>query len=1147
MWRPRYLALGDDGYLRYHESIPVALKQAGQQPLGSYNNLHNIIHHTHRPKTILAILDGARTIDPYSVVDQHVALPQGVHGFVFRGRPVELNSRDSTTAGEENSVTHRDAIIDPNKNYRHSISKDINHSTKAAVVNLVFPKGSGRRKTAQKIAKAAINPDVLCAFGRNCEGGIGGSRNSSSSSLVGLEEEHSGDEHGDAGQSCEDERRRSDDMDNRNCNQKQKSSSDHPITSNPLKKSTPSRKSKPNSIHVQAPTLQSREYLCAVSTAAEAESWVVALTWAAEWRRRNSHKSSISGGSHKHSVGVGIGTRYSKSEGTGTNIIGGNKGFKEGHGASNEMSSSIEDVSHKSSINATSISSDGTITNSEKSDNGGGDSGSGSKESLNSLVSVEDGWCKADRVKKSKPFPKQTSQSSTPKDAAIPMSTSVSALENVNDNTITPGPKLSLSTKASTTADTFVSTPASKKRNTTPNPATPTAAIHSTYHGGSCREGATIAITKINNFRLSGGSLLREGEWSRGIPSLPFPLPGDALNLDYEIKVLLLKNCVSTVKAHPDHKQLLQSVQTELAEERVVFKTITDVLDLIDGLVSEFSKIHNGTTDEEDGESDKSTPQRRGRSVTSSQSNILCLLQDTKSDILSYFDLSETHGRLKSHVATNKGTYSTKQGRGPFFEINSLMENASSSIGIVDSAMRSLSKERSICASLLFQQFLCLCDSKSASSLHATNNKTTSRCILIKGNVDDFVRKWLSQLHIPSTFDFARLFLAVTFRHRFGGPLLSLLMLWSCIRCISITWFMISGAPLVISIPVDTYAGLIALAFYFGHDTGMVPRSRRFGDGSCTQQTITSPSKRRHLNSKSIFQERVVVVDNSTNEIMSFDDDNSTIAGEDSESECESFQEMETHISDYGLLSSPLPVFPANGGVTCWSRPDHTLFMVRSATYLEDRVKTPSAPAPFPCRGVDVWITNNAERNIARHPSVLGGKLAHETGSGTFIVNFLLPFGNFVAYFTVPSLEEMPPTIARSWSKFVKGDQQYRDGKLKLLPVVVDGPWIVRKAVGPGTSPAMLGRDLPLQYYFTEPTATKKGIYEVDILISASRIARGILNVVKGHTKALTIAFAFIIEADNEAELPETVLCAFQVHSLHLEDCPQLPECYLDD
>jgi hypothetical protein len=246
------------------------------------------------------------------------------------------------------------------------------------------------------------------------------------------------------------------------------------------------------------------------------------------------------------------------------------------------------------------------------------------------------------------------------------------------------------------------------------------------------------------------------------------------------------------------------------------------------------------------------------------------------------------------------------------------------------------------------------------------------------------------------------------------------------------------------------------------------------------------------------------------------------------------------------ILSSPLPEYPCKGGRdSCWSKPQHEIFRVRGATYLQDKIKIPSAPAPFKCRGVDIWLTDNPERHIARHPKVLGGKLGE---TDTFCVNFLLPFGNLVAYFAIPSLESFPSRqLAHVWTKFLKGDQQYRDARLKLLPVVVDGPWIVRTAVGAGNSPALLGKVIPLQYYFQSPTDTQKGVYEVDVIITASRIAKGILNVVKGHTKMLTMAFAFIIEAAEEEELPETVLCTFQLHSIHLEDCPRLPECNLDD
>jgi Protein ENHANCED DISEASE RESISTANCE 2, C-terminal len=243
------------------------------------------------------------------------------------------------------------------------------------------------------------------------------------------------------------------------------------------------------------------------------------------------------------------------------------------------------------------------------------------------------------------------------------------------------------------------------------------------------------------------------------------------------------------------------------------------------------------------------------------------------------------------------------------------------------------------------------------------------------------------------------------------------------------------------------------------------------------------------------------------------------------------------------MLSSPLPRYPENDGFSCWSQPAHDIFHVRGVNYFNDKVKVSSGPGPLKCRGVDIWMTDNPERHIARHPAVLGGKLGEED---TFLVNFLLPFGNFVAYFAIPPVSLFPDKLGTVWTKFLKGDQQYRDARLKLLPVVVDGPWIVKTAVGPGKSPALLGKAIPLQYFFRDPEPNRKGVYEVDVIITASAIAKGILSVVKSQTKAVTIAFAFIIEAAEQSELPETVLCSFQVHSLHLEDCPILPECNLD-
>ena len=57
----------------------------------------------------------------------------------------------------------------------------------------------------------------------------------------------------------------------------------------------------------------------------------------------------------------------------------------------------------------------------------------------------------------------------------------------------------------------------------------------------------------------------------------------------------------------------------------------------------------------------------------------------------------------------------------------------------------------------------------------------------------------------------------------------------------------------------------------------------------------------------------------------------------------------------------------------------------------------------------------------------------------------------------------------------------------------------------------------------------------------ASSVARGILSIVKSHTKSITIDLAFIIEGSEPDQLPENVLAAFRLHNLDPDKCPVLP------
>jgi len=76
----------------------------------------------------------------------------------------------------------------------------------------------------------------------------------------------------------------------------------------------------------------------------------------------------------------------------------------------------------------------------------------------------------------------------------------------------------------------------------------------------------------------------------------------------------------------------------------------------------------------------------------------------------------------------------------------------------------------------------------------------------------------------------------------------------------------------------------------------------------------------------------------------------------------------------------------------CWSSPPSEKFHVRGPTYLKDKAKVPSANYLFPCRGCDLFLTDNAPVNVGQNRSILGGKLRDVP---TFIINYRLPWGIF--------------------------------------------------------------------------------------------------------------------------------------------------------
>eukprot|EP00584_Thalassiosira_punctigera_P022711 CAMPEP_0172574756 /NCGR_PEP_ID=MMETSP1067-20121228/136864_1 /TAXON_ID=265564 ORGANISM="Thalassiosira punctigera, Strain Tpunct2005C2" /NCGR_SAMPLE_ID=MMETSP1067 /ASSEMBLY_ACC=CAM_ASM_000444 /LENGTH=412 /DNA_ID=CAMNT_0013367389 /DNA_START=517 /DNA_END=1755 /DNA_ORIENTATION=- len=251
--------------------------------------------------------------------------------------------------------------------------------------------------------------------------------------------------------------------------------------------------------------------------------------------------------------------------------------------------------------------------------------------------------------------------------------------------------------------------------------------------------------------------------------------------------------------------------------------------------------------------------------------------------------------------------------------------------------------------------------------------------------------------------------------------------------------------------------------------------------------------------------------------------------------------------------------------LNCWSSPPSGNFMVRGPKYLKNKKKVPSSDYLFPCRGCDLFLTDLAPKNLGRNRAILEGKLREKP---TFIVNYRLPWGVFLSYHEIPERflpflrrghghgdQSVPlPSTAgmtagdRAACNFLLSDSEEKDAAWKIVPVVAQGPWMVKKVVG--GKPAIVGKQLPITYVY-QP-AQKMGndeelceYLEADLDIVSSAAARNILAVVRSYTNVLTVDLGFVVQGNKKEELPEQMMLGLRLHGLDPLTAELLPE--MDD
>jgi hypothetical protein len=209
-------------------------------------------------------------------------------------------------------------------------------------------------------------------------------------------------------------------------------------------------------------------------------------------------------------------------------------------------------------------------------------------------------------------------------------------------------------------------------------------------------------------------------------------------------------------------------------------------------------------------------------------------------------------------------------------------------------------------------------------------------------------------------------------------------------------------------------------------------------------------------------------------------------------------------------------------------------------------------------RGMDLFLSDDPPGEIWKQPMLTESGLRDQP---TFIANLMLPFGNITAYFALPDWVDCPeekvddPADVKALKRFLMGNNEYRNARLKVIPCLVDGPLAIRLikpkpmelSVHTDKHPAVW-TDVNMSIDpFTNKTSQM--VVEVDIDFISDRSYRKLFSLVRPHMRSLTIDVAFVASKPKNSTIEEPSVCLgiWRIDKVDFERCAVFPESTIEE
>ncbi|KAJ4951312.1 hypothetical protein NE237_028144 [Protea cynaroides] len=241
-------------------------------------------------------------------------------------------------------------------------------------------------------------------------------------------------------------------------------------------------------------------------------------------------------------------------------------------------------------------------------------------------------------------------------------------------------------------------------------------------------------------------------------------------------------------------------------------------------------------------------------------------------------------------------------------------------------------------------------------------------------------------------------------------------------------------------------------------------------------------------------------------------------------------KELDDHIPPISIEASQYHGSMSQGkdvtDTNCWSCPGGEGFMIRGKTYLKDNSKITGGDPLLKNLAVDWFKADNCIDKVALHPKCLVQSKAGKELPFILVINLKIPAKpnySLVLYYGA----DRPIRKESLLGRFVDGTDTFRNARLKLIPSIVEGYWMVKRAVG--TKTCLLGKAITCNYL------RQDNFLEIDVDIGSSSVARSVIGLVLGYITSIVVNLAILIEAKEEDELPEYILGTVQLNRVTLD------------